>query len=450
VTITGDRSIGPEVMIRPFAPGLHLFAVPGQPSNSDPGQALQGIVGELKWARWNPATERYVKYSDDPPNALLSVAPGRGFWCLLDRETTLTVPGTVTPNQPFDIPVANGWTMAGNPFNDTLAWALANLQVVQNGQAVGSLDSAGGRSRMEPYGWVYVNGQYILVFDSSKDGFANVKDELTAWEGVWLKGKADGIDLRVTPGARAARNRAPVAPTVGAWAVRLRAAVDGVTDTENVFGVATEPLAIESPPVAAIPTGGVDLSFVSNTRKEPVLAGDLRSGGRQAWHAVVTTDRAASEVMLTWGNLSRELPRGHRLRLIDETNGQRVLMNMRSHYTFRAAPQGVTHRAFTIESEPEGTLLRIIDVRIQPTRGGGTEFAVSLTDDAEVEVRITSLSSQAVRVLPRVLGRAGIVALTWDGTDDIGRRVPPGTYLAQVIASGDEETVQAIRTVQVN
>jgi hypothetical protein len=182
------------------------------------------------------------------------------------------------------------------------------------------------------------------------------------------------------------------------------------------------------------------------------LAGDLRPGGPQTWHAVVTTDRAGREVTLTWGNLSRELPRGHRLRLIDEATGQRVLMNTRSHYTFRAEPQGLTRRAFTIELEPQAApQVRIVNLVCQPTRGPGAAFTVTLTGDAEVEARITNLSGRTVRALPRTAGRAGNVPLTWDGTDETGRRVPPGMYLVQVAARGSEgEMVQAIRTVQVN
>jgi hypothetical protein len=232
--------------------------------------------------------------------------------------------------------------------------------------------------------------------------------------------------------------------------VHLSAVADGAADTENVFGVATEPLQIESPPAAAAPMGGVDLSFV-NTRGEPLLAGDLRPGGPQVWHAVVTTDRAGREVTLTWGNLSRELPRGHRLRMIDEATGQHVLMNTRSHYTFRAAPEGLTRRAFTIELEPQGTpQVRIVNLVCQPRRGPGATFTVTLTGDAEVEARITNLSGRTVCVLPRTAGRAGNVPLTWDGTDDAGRRVPPGTYLVRVTASGaDGEQAQAVRTVTV-
>jgi hypothetical protein len=371
----------------------------------------------------------------------------------LAGQTTLTVPGTVTPNQPFDIPVLNGWMMAGNPFNDTLPWSLTDLQVVQNGQAVGTLDSAAGRSRMEPYGWAWANGQYVLVYDRSKPGFANVKAELNEWEGVWLKGKAAGVALRAAPGTQAARNRTSTPPTAEAWAVHLSAAVDGAADTENILGMAAEPLEIESPPTAAVPTGGVDLSFI-NTRGEPLLAGDLRNGmrPRQTWHALVTTDRAGREVTLTWADLNRELPRSHRLRLIDETTGQHVLMNTRSHYTFRAEPQGLTRRAFTIELEPEGTpQVRIVNLVSQPTRGQGVALTVTLTSDADVEAQITNLSGQTVRVLPPLSAQAGNVTLTWDGADDTGRRVPPGMYLVRVTASGSEgEMVQAVRTVQVN
>ncbi|HIE51328.1 MAG TPA: hypothetical protein EYP85_06180, partial [Armatimonadetes bacterium] len=439
------------LLVKSFGRGLHFLAFPAIPLDPDPAKALQGLTGTLKFARYNPDLLDYVKYSDNPSHPLLQVQPGAGYWCYLESEATLTLQGTTTPNQPFDIPVFNGWTMAGNPFNAKLTWSLADLQVVQKGQVVGSLGSPEGRSKMEPYGWAWVNGQYVLVFDRSKFGFEKVKGELNEWEGVWLKGKAEGVALRVAPSTKKREPAGPPSPpTAEAWAVHLSVFAADAADTENVFGIATEPLAIENPPARVGGQRGVDLSFV-HPGGGPWLAGDLRCpSGRQTWHAVVTCTPADSEVTLTWPELGRQLPRDHQLWLMDEATGQRVLMNARSRYTFRAGPQGATQRAFTIELQRRAKCpVQIVNVVSGPVRGRGVRLTVTLTGEAEVTGTVINLRGQLVRGLPVVHGRSGNVILTWDGTDRQGRPVPSGLYLVRLLARGATgETAQAVRTVR--
>jgi hypothetical protein len=145
------------------------------------------------------------------------------------------------------------------------------------------------------------------------------------------------------------------------------------------------------------------------------------------------------------------IPANYTLRLVDEDTGQRRAMRTTAHYRFTADDPGRARR-FRVEARPRtGAALRVTAFTAVPTRGG-IALSFTLSQGATVDVTVSTLSGQ--RLVTVAGGRpcvAGVNPIPWDGRDAAGRRVPPGTYLVYVTASGnDGETVQAVRTVRVN
>jgi hypothetical protein len=67
-----------------------------------------------------------------------------------------------------------------------------------------------------------------------------------------------------------------------------------------------------------------------------------------------------------------------------------------------------------------------------PARGT-TTLSWSLARAGAVELVIYSVDGRRVRTMDQGAREAGVYRLTWDGTDDGGRAVPPGLFYARLI-----------------
>ena len=83
---------------------------------------------------------------------------------------------------------------------------------------------------------------------------------------------------------------------------------------------------------------------------------------------------------------------------------------------------------------------------------GGVRGAVELpAGSGEVVVRVLDASGQLVRRLDLGSRPAGLVPFTWDGTDEAGEPVPPGTYRfeAQARIDGETQALEGYRLARV-
>ena len=80
----------------------------------------------------------------------------------------------------------------------------------------------------------------------------------------------------------------------------------------------------------------------------------------------------------------------------------------------------------------------------------GIEFdALKLVTPRPIRVHIYDLAGRNVRVLDSGDGLARRYHFTWDGRDDAGALVRPGTYVVQIEIAGDSETETVQRIVPV-
>jgi hypothetical protein len=202
---------------------------------------------------------------------------------------------------------------------------------------------------------------------------------------------------------------------------------------------------------------------VALLRNGEPLAVDVRRGVdfRQVWDVVVQAEeeirnpqsaiRNPAEVVLTWPDL-REVPSGVFLTLVDTATGTRRSLRTTRHYLYRPA-EGETSRRFQIIAERSAPqVLQITDLQAEPTRGPGVRLTFTLTQAAQTNVVVRSLSGQAVQQIEILRSReTGANTTTWDGRDEQGRPVPNGVYLCEVTAHGEDgELARAMRTVRIN
>ncbi len=82
------------------------------------------------------------------------------------------------------------------------------------------------------------------------------------------------------------------------------------------------------------------------------------------------------------------------------------------------------------ESGQSVPLLSPLEARPNPF-SGQVEFRLSLADEGPVQVTLYDPSGRRVRSL--FDGRATVLALTWNGTDNRGRTLPPGVYFCRAL-----------------
>jgi hypothetical protein len=446
-----------------FPAGLHLMAIPGTPVDPNPAQFFHGVSGDLKLARWYSGPGRgegYVIYPENP-NGFLNIGRGLGYWLLIDQETSVVTASDASSKAPFDVSLPVGWNQIGNPYLEPLAWTLDQIQVKQGGAFKGTLADVSTWSLVQPFVWTWnlSTQQYEMIFDPSWPGFSGVKSTVEAWAGVWVKVKQPDVSLVFSSeGTRQQRSAVNQPATPENWSVELGVMAGSARDAGNRLGVLStesQDLSIEQPPQAVTGGGTVDWSFLAPTSRAANLAAVFRHQpvrDRATWEAVVTTDLPGTEVSIHWsGQLNRDLPERYRLWLVDQEAGQRVLMNTRSHYTFRSGREGLTQRRFTVEAVANGgSSVLITNLGAQPTKGASVLVNYTLTAPAQVHVSVSSLSGQTVVELPPVDAPAGLNTVAWGGLDASGRRLPPGAYMITVRASTEEgDVIQAVRTVRI-
>lgn len=117
VNSAGESGRSNEVSAAPFAwptfsAGLQMISVP----YSYPGVPLDTLFGYsgVTLAVWLPASGYYAVTPTPPAN---QITLGQGYWARFPEGVSIIQAGTPAPTtQNFDIPLAQGWNMIGDPF----------------------------------------------------------------------------------------------------------------------------------------------------------------------------------------------------------------------------------------------------------------------------------------------------------------------------------------------
>jgi len=401
---------------------------------------------------WDAAAQRYVTY----PEQAVRVERGRGYFVRTVQGTPqIVAPAAVPdPDQPVTIPLDSSWNLIGNPFPSTVAWQ--NLRVKlpdqSNAQAV-DLATAARRGWLKDFLWGYGPQGYYLVGDFAEIGG---RDRLEAWNGYWLRayrpltlvisGSPRPVPLKQAPPVP---SRAALAAD-GTLAIRLVATAGGAVDAFNLVGVAgsrrPQGLQIPSPPPVS---PFVDLAIVDAQGRAQAV--DLRPAGRTEWtyDLAVRTDLVGEKVVITWPDLTA-LPAGYSATLTDLQTHETRALRTTTHYAFTPSPDGSPRQLRLTLRRTSGAGFTISGFTVTAHKAAGvTSVAYHLSAPAEVTLTVRTLTGQLVAtVVQRVAQPGGLNQLTWDGRDAQGRRVPPGTYLCELVGVPETgETVKVVRTI---
>jgi len=441
-----------------LAAGLHFISIPMDLVNSTWSFLLGQITPDLKVATW--VGDRYAFYPQEPANEAQLV---KAYWVKLNTATNVTALGhKIAEDQPYVIPLRQGWNAIGIPFLSSISWNLQTIKV-RRGSEEKTLEQAQQAGWIKGYAWGWKQdennpntGKYVLIYD--RNIIPGITSQLEPWKGYWVYAHTD-CELILPPPSqskgRGTRGEGRVAKGNG-WSMRLQASVDGSVG-EAVIGVAQSGrgLTAELPPEPPTGNNGVQVILLKNNAP---LAVDVRSDGsrRQEWDVLVRWDKGhgtrglgeRKEVTLTFDGIGYA-PKDVSAWFVDAVTGKRLYLRTQPSYRF-VAQEGEVERKFKLIVERGNDRpLRVVGLKATPMRGQGVVIEFSLTKPARVQAEVMTLTGRKVAVLDTPSSDGLTHRLMWRWTSGDGTKVGVGPYLIRILATDEEgRQVQATTVVK--
>ena len=398
-----------------------------------PDSSKGGIgIADVPVKAWDAATQSYV----DAGNNLLF---GVGYWYSAAQPVTVSLAGNELPIS-FPIALRRGWNFIASTSANPIVWDVDAIKVRRQGEEV-TLRQARQAGWIEDHAWGWVQdganpatGRYVLVYDPLR--IPGAVNTIEPWRGYWVFAHEEcQLLLNRSDGVIPNSTRATSQHT-GAWAVRLQVQTASGSGEAMLGASRADSITIGLPPEPPVTSSAPKLVLLRDG--EP-LAVDVRADSRanSPWEVEVHVP-AGSETTATlqWQGV-HTAPRTVNPVLVDLQTGERKFLRTTSSHTFAVSRQGGVYR-FRVEMTPQGSLLRLSQVRVSGGRSSGGRYTISfnLSASAQVEVNIFSAGKLVRRLTNGVTRSAGIQQITWDGRDANGIALPAGSYIVEVKATG--------------
>ena len=425
-TVVGEFRSEP---LRTFFRGRFLVSAPFDYTQDVRDLLNVPASATFRFFTWEPSQSRYVFYPTAPANRFQL---GRGYFLETSEDLPLAVEGTrADTNRPFEIALQIGWNLIGNPFPFDVDWSQVQFIDPDTDTAV-SLPTAVGKGIVANALWSYSFGSYAAT------------TRMRIWEGYWVYAyRATRLIIPPTAQAAGAPSRSANIE-VGGWRLTLevqsgelrdRAYIGASRSATPGYDYAHDLL---KPPPVGTEYVHISLPRLSWGAHSGIYGVDIQPATRSArWEFTVESSQPNREVTLRWPD-AQQLPRAANLVLVNLETGERRYLRTSGAYTFRTNASGVSR--FRLEMASSGGLLRIQQVQVQSGRGAQHTVAFQLTGDATVQVNILS-GGKVVRQLLHQATRSGVQQATWDGRDQSGIALPPGTYTVEIRAVSEDGQV---------
>lgn len=452
-----------------FARGVQLISIPYDYTGT--GITINSLLGTNQIITWetnpnltDPMTGyrggRYVRFPVPPADA---VHLGRGYFVRFDQFTDFTQIGTPAPSdQPFSLLLdKQGWWLIGTPFPFKVDWTRTRVTNRATGQTLPLREAA-------IQGWI---NDTLFALNQFATGYvASVFME--PFKGYWVYVQApQGVILLIDniPTRQIAVNERPSRSKLALADGRLNFDGDGwllpikLTNDNKVLST----LQIGVSPKAKDGLDSLDLltppslrqwvhnwftfgSIATFGRSETLLYADIRapSARPQVWDIIVEATAGNENLTVSWEGVNERVPSDVSLILVDMETGEARYMRTTGGYTFvaRNAEGNVAVKRLRIIAERKvGSGLKIVGLKPEITRSGQLLVRFTLTETAEVECNLITLTGRFVSSLqPRKLMAAGEKRILWDSRS-LNSGLPKGFYLLEVRAYGERgEQVRAI------
>mgnify|MGYP001071852610 CR=1 FL=1 len=183
-------------------PGWNLIALPGIPLDPAVESVITTIPVDGYLFRWDPINQSNIVYDMFAPEVFGKLLLTDGYWLYNSTGTTKVISFSgLNDNNSMDIWVSipkSGWVLIGNPFNGNFTWENAK---VTDGNVTKTIRDASqyGSNWINSiiYGW---NGVSQSLYDVGLPEDFPSSEQLSAWQGYWLKSNRDKIALILESG----------------------------------------------------------------------------------------------------------------------------------------------------------------------------------------------------------------------------------------------------------
>jgi len=423
ITVSSERVRGLSI---PFLPPL-------TPQGQNP-PSLSELLGvdpqvlERRIVRYNPVFARFEFV--DPTKPLSEV--GTGFF-VKPRQTVTFRPssGRLPPTDTVEVALQVGWNLIGFPIPVEVPWRLSTIQI-RSGTTVKPLAQATDIVTPFMWRWDETANAYKFVYDKSL-AQGDFEGEIKPWEAYFIY--AFQPCTLVVPVPLGARKETLPSKSPNWQLFSLKVTRKDGTDT-LLLGLSLNGQAIDAalPPNPAAPTRTALIG--ADGAKTGVSVKPMRQ--KVVWTLLLVGGEEDEEVEIGGWNLS-SLGRDWSLTLVDPVAN--LTRSLRAG-TYKLRLSAGEERQVQIVAEKGTTQpLRIQNLRATSMRGRGIAVEFSLTNAAQTEIVVQTLTGRVVRVLDNSFRQAGNHRILWDGTISGGQPVPTGVYLVKVIARDEKGRV---------
>ncbi len=410
-----------------------LVALPGQ-VDRPLAQTLSGAAGDTWQAYWDDGTDSdfFVQFDE---STTFDFQTGRGFWLISD--STWTAEGevaTVSLDQGnvTTIDLHAGWNIISNPFDRALNW--------------NEVRQIPGEDPLQPL-WAFDGGfSETSEFASARTGeayyFLNDRglDELT------IPYNATG-DARSTEKASSQSVAALIALDVGqegrwastlqiGWHQRAEEGLDAYDWVAPPNRFSSLSLRARSPSVS--------------DHREQLLARTVQPEADRGQSFSLTLQSESNDAVSL---RARELDaiEAPQVRLVDEKTGRSYDLHRESTVQIRS-PSGSSDLTLLVGtgSYVQEKVNELTTTDLQLRRSGPNPFrektrlTYTLPSQGDVKLEVFDVLGRRVRVLVEESRDTGTYHATWDGANDVGRRVASGVYLGRLSFKGKTLTQKLV------
>ncbi|MCS7264989.1 MAG: hypothetical protein NZ805_09175 [Armatimonadetes bacterium] len=408
--------------------GLGLpFLPPTVPSGQTP-PSLSEILGidpqvlQGRIVRYNPILRRFELV--DPTSPWTEV--GVGFFIkprqnINIRPSTGRLPGTDS----LEISLQPGWNLISFPIAVPMAWQLSTLRV-RVGNSTLPLSQAFDVFAPFLWRWDDVSGSYKLIFDRTM-AQGDFEGEIRPWESYFAYAFQTCSLIVPVP---ATVRKGNVSSHPSEWRL-FSLKVERKEGTETLllglnrkgqkFEGTLPPNPVAPVRSALIGSDGGKTGIIVNPERQKVV-----------WSLVLVGDSERDEEVTVSANNLAALDRSWALTLFDPATN--ITCSLRTG-TYRLRLLAGEERKLQIVAERWiEKSLKVQNLRVIPLRGKFIAIEFNLTDSAQTEIIVQTLTGRTIRVIDKSFRTSGTHRIIWNGSVSGEQILPAGIYLVKVVA----------------
>lgn len=383
-------------------------------------QVLQGRI-----ARYNPISRKFELVDPTAPWAEVGV----GFFVkprqtVNFRPTAARLPSTET----VEINLLPGWNLISFPIASSVNWYLPNLKVRVE-TSVLPLSRASNVIAPFLWRWNDASGTYKFVYDQTL-ARGDFETEVRPWESYFAYAFQPCTLIVPVPPTLRKQNFPSKSPEWQLFSLKVQR--KGGTDT-LLLGLSRNGQAVEAmlPPNPVAPTRTALLG--DNGIKTGVSV--KPENQRVIWAIVLSDGEKDEEVAISVDNLAT-LGRDWALTLVDPVVNATYSLRTGT-YRLRLSA-GEERRLQVIAERKVENPLKVQNLKVIPLRGKTLAIEFNLTDSAQTEVTVQTLTGRIVRVIDKSFRPSGKHRIIWDGSVSSNQLLPGGIYLVKVVARDEK------------